>query len=69
MKSGREAIDDLMRNRKPERMGLVDWPWMDTLPAWVEQGYPTDEEGKPLMPKLLQVPVQQLHSSAIVYRD
>ena len=41
MQTSREVISDLLRGRKPERVGLVDYPWVDTIAAWVEQGYPT----------------------------
>jgi uroporphyrinogen decarboxylase len=30
-----------MRGNGGERVGLVDYPWWDTLMAWTEQGYPT----------------------------
>ena len=41
MSSSRELLDELIRGRKVERVGLTDWFWPDTLAAWVEQGYPT----------------------------
>ena len=41
MESGRLVIDNLMRSRRAERVGLMDSPWGDTLAAWIEQGYPT----------------------------
>ena len=41
MTSPREVIDNLLHHRKPERVGLVDGPWEDTIAAWVRQGYPT----------------------------
>ena len=52
MQTPREVIDRLLRNRPPfERIGVFDSPWEDTLRKWVaEQGYPTDEEGKPVAP-------------------
>jgi uroporphyrinogen decarboxylase len=41
-----DVIDNLIRGKNPERMGLVDYPWEDTLAAWVEQGYPTHKKYK-----------------------
>ena len=41
MQTSREVISALLRGSKPERVGLVDYPWVDTIAAWVEQGYPT----------------------------
>jgi len=41
MSTSRQVIDDLLRGRSAERVGLVDYPWWDTLMAWTEQGYPT----------------------------
>ena len=42
-----EVIDNLLRGRPAERMGLHDWPWPDTLKKWVGQGYPADAQGRP----------------------
>jgi uroporphyrinogen decarboxylase len=39
--TSRDTIDNLLRGKKAERVGLVDSPWGDTIAAWVEQGYPT----------------------------
>jgi len=41
MMTSREVIDNLLRGKKAGRVGLVDYPWQDTIAAWVEQGYPT----------------------------
>ena len=41
MATSRQVIDDLLRGRQAERVGLVDSPWGDTIAAWIEQGYPT----------------------------
>jgi len=41
MQTSRQVVDDLLRGRKAERVGLMDSPWGDTLVAWVQQGYPT----------------------------
>jgi len=39
--TSRTLIDNLLRGKQAERVGLVDSPWDDTIAAWVEQGYPT----------------------------
>jgi uroporphyrinogen decarboxylase len=39
MKS-RQVIENLLRGRKADRVGLMEFIWFDTLVAWVEQGYP-----------------------------
>ena len=41
METSRSVIDNLLRGRKAERVGLMDGPWADTVWAWVQQGYPT----------------------------
>jgi uroporphyrinogen decarboxylase len=41
MQTARTVIDNLLRRRKAERVGLMDSPWADTVWAWVQQGYPT----------------------------
>ena len=41
MVTSRDIVDNLLRGKKAERIGLVDSPWEDTIAAWVEQGYPT----------------------------
>ena len=50
MQTSRDVIDNLMRGRPAERVGFTDSPWQQTLKAWVEQGYPTDNEGEPVGP-------------------
>ena len=40
MATSRQVIDDLVRGRRAERVGLSGGPWTDTMVAWVEQGYP-----------------------------
>ena len=40
MTSSRRLIDDLIRGQPVDRVGLVDYPWGDTLAAWVAHGYP-----------------------------
>lgn len=41
MDTGFKVMEDLMSGRNAERVGLMDWPWPDTVFAWVQQGYPT----------------------------
>lgn len=41
MATSRQVINDLLRGNGAERVGVVDYPWWDTLMAWTEQGYPT----------------------------
>lgn len=41
MMTSRELINNLLRGKKAERVGLMDGPWPETLAAWVTQGYPT----------------------------
>lgn len=48
--NSREVIDNLLRKKPSERMGLDDHPWGDTLTKWVGQGYPVDDEDKPIDP-------------------
>jgi len=46
MMTSREIVDNLLRGKPAERVGLMDGPWADTIAAWVEQGYPTRMEYK-----------------------
>jgi uroporphyrinogen decarboxylase len=39
--NSRGVIDALIRGGNAERVGLMGSPWLDTVAAWVEQGYPT----------------------------
>jgi len=48
MQTPREVIDCLLRNKPADRVGLHDSPWGDTLRKWLTQGYPKDEDGKPV---------------------
>ena len=48
MQTSRQIIDNLLRNRRADRVGLYDEIWSDTLNAWIEQGYPVDEQGRPV---------------------
>ncbi|HUW09746.1 MAG TPA: hypothetical protein VM537_08450, partial [Anaerolineae bacterium] len=50
MQTPREVVDALVRGGKAERVGLFDYPWPDTLTKWVEEGYPTNDEGQPVEP-------------------
>ncbi len=36
-----EIVDNLLRGKPAERVGLMDGPWAETIAAWVQQGYPT----------------------------
>jgi len=40
--SQRDVIDSLMHKKKAPRVGLVDYPWPDTLKKWTLQGYTTE---------------------------
>ena len=46
MMTSREVVDNLLRGKKAERVGLMDGPWGDTIAAWIQQGYPTEKEYK-----------------------
>ena len=49
MQTPREVVDNLLRGKPAERVGLHDGIWPDTLRQWVEEeGYPTDEAGSPV---------------------
>jgi len=50
MQSSREVVDNLIRRRPAERVGLFDSPWWDTLERWVDEGYPVNGNGKPVDP-------------------
>jgi len=50
MQTSREVIDGLMRGGGAERMGVMDYPWPDTLTKWTKEGYPTKEDGQPVNP-------------------
>jgi hypothetical protein len=39
--NSRDVIDALIRGGNAVRVGLMGSPWLDTIAAWVEQGYPT----------------------------
>ncbi len=39
--NSREVVNGLIRNKKAERVGVMDSPWADTIVCWVEKGYPT----------------------------
>jgi len=48
--NSREVIDNMLRRKNSDRVGLRDAPWHDTLQRWVKEGYPTDDEGEPVNP-------------------
>jgi uroporphyrinogen decarboxylase len=48
--NGRERMQTILRKETPDRMGLFEHFWGETLPEWVKQGYPTDEAGNPRPP-------------------
>ena len=50
MQTPHDVIEQLYRSGKPERIGLRDSPWKDTLEKWIGQGYPTGDDGKPVTP-------------------
>ena len=41
MQTSREVVDNLLRGKPADRVGLIGGPWADTILAWVAQGYPT----------------------------
>jgi len=45
MQTPREVVDSLLGRTNPDRVGLNDSPWSDTLRRWVRQGMPADDEG------------------------
>jgi len=48
--TSREVIDNLLRKKKAERVGVTDAPWGDTLRKWAGEGYPVDQENNPVSP-------------------
>ena len=50
MNNARAVIDSILGDGKPERVGVTDNPWSDTLRKWTAQGYPVDEKGDPVDP-------------------
>ncbi len=51
MQNSHDVIEALLRRGgSPERVGLCEDPWPDTLRKWVGQGYPADAEGTPADP-------------------
>jgi len=41
MSTGRQVVDSLLRKEPAERVALRESLWVDTIAAWVRQGYPT----------------------------
>ena len=50
MQSPREVVDNLLRRKKADRIGLMEYIWFDTQNKWLEQGYPKTAEGKAVDP-------------------
>ena len=50
MQSSREVISNLLSGEPAERIGLAENIWGQTLQKWVDEGYPTDGNGKPADP-------------------
>ena len=48
MSTSQEIVDAIIHRRPVPRVGLFDSPWGQTLEKWVQQGMPTNEEGKPV---------------------
>ena len=48
MQNSRDVIDNLLRHKPAERMGLWDTLWEDTARKFVTQGMPADENGEPV---------------------
>jgi len=45
MQNASKVVDNLLRRKPGQRVGLTDSPWGDTLKKWVTQGMPADEKG------------------------
>ena len=43
IENSRQLVDGLFRGRTGTRVGFNEGPWPDTLAAWVQQGYPTQQ--------------------------
>ena len=48
MQTPRDIIDNMLRRKKTDRVGVADHPWEDTLRKWVTQGMPADGDGNPV---------------------
>jgi len=48
LQSSREVIDNLLRRKPADRVGLTDNPWGYTLKKWTSQGMPADDKGNPV---------------------
>jgi hypothetical protein len=48
--SSREVISNLFNGGEPDRMGLAENIWGQTLQRWLGEGYPANENGKPADP-------------------
>lgn len=45
MQTSKEVIDLLLRKKRPQRIGLAENIWGDTMQNWLQQGYPKDDKG------------------------
>jgi uroporphyrinogen decarboxylase len=50
VQDSRELISNLLSDRPADRMALAENIWGQTLQRWLEEGYPTDGDGKPADP-------------------
>ncbi len=42
MQTSQQVVTEILKkNGNPERVGLTESPWADTIAAWVREGYPT----------------------------
>lgn len=48
--NSKELINKILRGEKCPRMGVVDFPWPETLKRWVAEGYPVKATGEPVSP-------------------
>lgn len=45
MQTSFEVVDALLRGKPADRIGCNEFVWEQTLPKWVDDGYPTNDEG------------------------
>ncbi len=51
MQTSKDVIDNILRGGSPDRIGLFDFFWPQTLKKWRdEEGYPVDDKGEPRDP-------------------
>jgi hypothetical protein len=46
----KKIIEDLINDTNPERIGIYDKIWKQTLERWVGEGYPVNDAGLPVPP-------------------